>query len=56
MTVDEFKEATGREPQADDLDRVNCPQVGQAGHISCGWCLICNAPAFQCLRYHQESR
>ena len=55
MTAAEFKARTGRDPEADDLDRVNCPLVGNPGHVSCGWCLRCDAPAFQCLRYHTEA-
>ncbi len=52
MTAEEFIEKTGFEPEADDLDRVNCTQVGPVGHVSCGWCDVCDAPAFQCLRFH----
>lgn len=37
ITREMFIAATGREPVLDDLDRVNCPHAGEAGHFSCGW-------------------
>lgn len=52
MTLEEFIAKTGRKPEADDLDRVNCLRAGQYGHMACGWCAVCDAPAFECLRYH----
>lgn len=52
MTAEEFTQKMGRQPEADDLDRVNCTQIGHVGHLACGWCDFCDAPAFQCLRWH----
>lgn len=52
-TADDFKRATGREPQQDDLERVNCDQVGEIGHMTCGWCHTHNAPAFWCECWQQ---
>ena len=48
MTVAEFKKYTGYEPINDDLDRVNCKEVGTIGHSLCGWCFIHNLPRLQC--------
>lgn len=49
MSRETFIAMTGREPQQDDLNRVNCEQEGEIGHGSCGWCHIHNAPRFQCV-------
>ena len=49
MQAYEFEKATGRKPDQDDLERVNCNQAGEIGHISCGWCHKCDGPCFQCL-------
>lgn len=48
MTADEFAAVTGRPPADDDLERVNCPQAGSLGHVSCGWCARHTQPMFQC--------
>lgn len=48
MTYDEFKERFGREPENDDLDRVNCKHVGTLGHWFCGVCETHNLPRFEC--------
>ena len=48
LTAEGFKAITGREPQQDDLDRVNCAQAGQIGHGSCGLCRTCGKPRFVC--------
>ena len=48
MTKEEFKEKAGYEPGYDDLDRVNCPKAGEAGHHFCGWCDIHDLPRFMC--------
>lgn len=48
ITRKKFKEATGRNPENDDLERVNCPDAGKIGHRSCGWCKNCNLPVFEC--------
>lgn len=47
ITREKFKEATGREPEHDDLDRVNCPHAGAMGHICCGWNLVAGLPQFE---------
>jgi hypothetical protein len=36
-TPQDFYAATGRWPQHDDMDRVNCPHAGAMGHLCCGW-------------------
>lgn len=36
-TEEEFTKMTGREPEGDDMDRLNCEQAGQAGHYQCGF-------------------
>lgn len=48
MTADEYVAATGYEPEDDDLERVNCPKAGKAGHLQCGWCITHNKPKFIC--------
>ena len=47
MTAEDFKLATGRMPEDDDLERVNCPKVRVPGHMSCGWNWSWNAPVFE---------
>lgn len=37
ITAEQFKAATGFDPQDDDLERCNCKHVGEIGHIFCGW-------------------
>jgi hypothetical protein len=46
ITREQFCLATGREPRQDDLERCNCPLVGQFGHWSCGWDHEANLPRF----------
>jgi uncharacterized OB-fold protein len=53
-TAEEFKLAVGREPEADDLERVNCPNAGRVGHYSCGWCEKCDKPYFECIHLKKE--
>lgn len=48
IDADEFKKKTGRPPERDDLDRVNCPLTGSIGHWSCGWCGQHDKPRFEC--------
>lgn len=48
VTKEQFKAATGNDPILDDLERCNCPQVGQIGHYYCGWCEKCDKPRFLC--------
>lgn len=49
MTKLGFRLRTGRWPQQDDLDRVNCKEAGVIGHGSCGWCEVHKWPRYQCL-------
>jgi len=46
ITAEMFKEATGHEPENDDLERVNCPNAGKFMHMSCGWNREANLPVF----------
>jgi len=48
ITAQEFENKTGRVPQDDDLDRVNCDKAGTPGHRQCGWCPVHDAPRFMC--------
>ena len=48
LTAKEFEEKVGRAPEQDDLDRVNCKEVGRVGHLHCGWCKECDKPRFIC--------
>ena len=48
MDAKEFEKATGRKPEQDDLERVNCPDSGDIGHLSCGWCDLHQGPMFEC--------
>lgn len=48
ITAEQFKAATGREPEQDDLERCNCPKAGQMGHWQCGWNEGRNLPQFMC--------
>ena len=48
ITAEDYKKATGADPENDDLERVNCTQLGQVGHQQCGWCPKCNLPRFCC--------
>lgn len=50
ITREKFIEATGREPQDDDLDRVNCDKAGQIGHYCCGWDEQADKPHFDTMR------
>ncbi len=43
-----FEALTGRPPQDDDLDRVNCSEVGQEGHGLCGICEKHDVPRIHC--------
>lgn len=46
ITSKMFKEATGRNPVDDDLERCNCDKAGTIGHGSCGWNYRVNQPMF----------
>ena len=48
MTEAEFREKTGRDPENDDLERVNCPFAGSTMHSMCGWCQEHDKPRFYC--------
>lgn len=48
ITADQFRERLGRDPEDDDLERVNCESAGLIGHRRCGWCHTHKAPLFQC--------
>ena len=48
MNAAEFEAKTGRKPEDDDLDRANCNKAGNVNHFTCGWCLPCDLPRFQC--------
>jgi hypothetical protein len=47
-TVESFETAFGRKPVNDDLDRVNCSNVGAVGHLGCGVCPEHAKPHFEC--------
>ena len=47
ITREKFIEATGREPQHDDLDRVNCDRAGEITHLCCGWDHAANKPRYE---------
>lgn len=49
MNCKEFTQLVGREPDMDDLERVNCDSAGAIGHSCCGWCFIHSKPKFECL-------
>lgn len=49
MNAKNFRLKTGRAPEQDDLQRVNCLQAGEVGHNDCGWCSICDHPKFECI-------
>lgn len=49
----EFEKLTGHAPEIDDLDRVNCPQIGKPGHLSCGLCPTCGQPAWTCVHFQE---
>lgn len=46
ITAEQFKQATGHEPQDDDLERSNCPLAGRMAHSCCGWDNELNLPVF----------
>lgn len=48
MDAIQFAQKTGRAPEQDDLERVNCSNVGEPGHAACGWCNLHDGPRFQC--------
>lgn len=48
MSEKEFEKKFGRKPIQDDLDRVNCKEVGTVGHSQCGVCTTHDKPRFGC--------
>jgi hypothetical protein len=50
----QFYYATGRWPENDDMERVNCDKVGEIGHLCCGWC-VHEQPTFGCLACTQTN-
>jgi len=46
ITIEMFEQATGMLPIYDDIERCNCPNAGELGHWSCGWCESKNLPYF----------
>lgn len=48
ITEEGFTKLTGRAPENDDLDRINCEEVGKPGHYACGVCPTCGKPAWDC--------
>jgi hypothetical protein len=44
MNAEQFKQVTGKEPEQDDLERVNCSEAGLDGHYQCGLCGFCGYP------------
>lgn len=46
ITAEKFKEATGCDPEQDDLERCNCDKAGQVLHSMCGWDEKHNLPNF----------
>lgn len=47
ITAEWFEQATGRKPENDDLDRVNCLDAGKVGHLMCGWDMKAGKPVFE---------
>lgn len=46
-----YIELTGHPPELDDMERVNCPNVGEPGHMACGLCPTCEKPAWTCTHF-----
>lgn len=56
MNAKEYKAATGREPEQDDLERANCKKHGVVwGHACCGVCPICGKPRTDCIHPRRKS-
>jgi hypothetical protein len=49
ITLKYFTQRTGRKPQHDDLERVNCKKAGTPGHYLCGWNEKAAVPRFMSL-------
>jgi hypothetical protein len=52
ITAEDFFDATGRDPEQDDLERCNCNKAGTVGHRQCGWCPKHDKPRFECMYLH----
>ena len=49
--------ALAERDQNDDFERITCRMAGRIGHGNCGWCDVCDTPAFECAALeHQPSR
>lgn len=48
MNHQEYTQKYGLQPINDDLDRVNCNEVGEVGHSQCGECPEHHKPRFMC--------
>jgi hypothetical protein len=48
FTTESFTQTFGQAPEEDDLERVNCDILDQAGHMFCGVCPEHNQPRFLC--------
>jgi hypothetical protein len=46
ITAEMFTAATGRAPENDDLERVNCRYAGAVKHCMCGWNHKANLPVY----------
>lgn len=46
ISAEYFERRTGRPPENDDLERVNCPKAGTLGHFGCGWNEAADLPRF----------
>lgn len=46
ITPFKFYHATGYWPEGDELERCNCDEAGQIGHLLCGWDYDRNLPNF----------
>ena len=47
LTEAEFEKHTGRKPENDDMERVNCQVCGTPGHNFCGWNHRVNKPYYE---------
>lgn len=55
-TREDFILATGRNPEKDDLDRINCKHAGKPGHRMCGWCRKHNKPKYECACWMEPAK
>ena len=38
----------GHDDGCDCVERIECTESGKIGHMSCGWCVGCRCPQFEC--------